>query len=166
MPTVTFTPSETDLIEANKLWLRTELRRRGNLLFFLCGAVIFAALASHIAADAGIRPRLLAIGGGVILWLAGVILILGVLRLQLPRRARKSFARNRVLHDAVKLSWSQDGLSFETERGHSQHDWDEFPKWAESEAVFIIFHADRLFHFIPKRALSVSESDELRSLLR
>ncbi len=166
MPIVRFAPSETDLIEANKLWLRQELWTRGNLLFFVCGAVIFALLALHFASDAGFGLSLVAAGMGAVTWLLAVSLILGIMRLWLPRRARHRFAQQKPLHSEVQLTWSEDGITFETESGYSRHAWDEFEKWAESRAVFILFYTDRLFSFVPKRALSAGEADELRSLLR
>jgi hypothetical protein len=165
MPTVKFTPSESDVVEANKLWLRRELVRGGNLLFFFCGGVVFAVLGWHFASDFGFDRRA-GFGAGVLVWIVGTSLILGIMRLRLPRLVRRDFEERRILRDEVELSWSEDdGVTVKTERGHSRHGWDEFKTWAESKAVIIIFHTNRMFTFIPKRALSESEIAGLRDLL-
>ena len=164
MPTVRFTPSETDVVEANKLWLRRELFRGGNLLFFFCGGVVFGVLGWHFASDFGF-DRSAGFAAGVLVWIVGSSLILGIMRLRLPRLVRRDFEEQRILRDEVELCWSEDGITVTTERGHSRHTWDEFKTWAESEAVFNIFHTNRMFTFIPKRALSVSETAEIRAML-
>lgn len=162
----TFVPSERDLIDANLLWLRLELRKAGNQLFLLSGAVLFALIAWHAASDADFRPRLAAAGLGVLLWIAAVGLILGIRRLSLPRRTRRQLRQQKSLQSEARLSWSEDGIQFETAEAHSRHAWGEFASWAESETIILLFHADKIFHFIPKRALSASEIDDLRALLR
>jgi hypothetical protein len=165
MPVVKFKLSESDVVEANKLWLRRELVRPGNLLFFLCGGVVFAVLGWHFASDFGF-DRWAGFGAGLLVWIVGTSLILGIMRLRLPRLVRRDFEEQRLLHDEVELSWSEDEVTVKTERGHSRHGWDEFRKWAESGAVFIVFHTNRMFTFIPKRALSESETAEIRDMLR
>lgn len=164
MPTIRYTPSEDDLIEANRLWFNRELRRGGNLLFFFCGGWIFGLLGWHFGSDAGIDP-LLAFGAGILVWLAGLFLILANMRRQIPKRVRREFAEQRALRDEVELNWSDDGLTATTAHGHSQHGWDEFRSWAENEAVFLLFHAERLFTAVPKRALSEAQVDELRGMI-
>lgn len=166
MASVRFVPSEADLIEANKLWLKTEVRTRGNLLFFASGAVLFALVALHAASAAGFGRDALAAAAGVITWVIAVCLILGIMRLWLPRRIRRQFRQQRSLRNEVQLTWSEQGITFEAENGHSRHAWDEFGRWAESKAIFILFYTDRLFTFVPKRALSESDVNELRALLR
>ena len=167
MPSVRFVPSEADLIEANKFCLQSELRTRGNLLFFICGAVLFALLALHVASEAEFGlGGLAAAAAGVITWIIAVCLILGIMRLRLPRRTRQQFRQQRSLYCEVQLTWSEQGITFAAENAHSRHAWDEFVKWAESNALFILFYTDRLFTFVPKRALSDSEVNELRALLR
>lgn len=166
MPTVNFTPCESDLVEANKLWFRSELWRRGNLLFYLAGAFVFALIASHFASDAGFDPGVPAAALGIVTWVVAVALIQGYYRLRLPRRAREQFAQRKSLHDAVQLSWSEDGIIMEAASGHSRHGWDEFGTWSESAEIFILFFEDRLFTFVPKRVLSTSDIDGLRSRLR
>ena len=164
MPTVRFTPSESDVVEANKLWLRRELVRGGNLLFFFCGGVVFGVLGWHFASDFGF-DRSAGFAAGVLVWLVGTSLILGIMRLRLPRLVRRDFQEQRILREEVELGWSEDGVTVTTERGHSRHTWDEFKTWAESQAVFIIFHTNRMFTFIPKRVLSAGEIAGLRDLL-
>ena len=164
VPTISYTPSEADLIEANRLWFRRELRRGGNLLFFFCGGWIFGLVGWHFGSDAGFDP-LLAFGAGILVWLAGLFLILANMRRQIPKRVRREFAEQRALRDEVELSWSDDGLTATTAHGHSQFGWDEFRSWTENEAVFLLFHAERLFTVVPKRALSEDQVDELRRLL-
>lgn len=124
----------------------------------------FGCVGWHMASNAGLNPQF-AFAAAVAAWLAIVSLVLGMLRLQLPGRTRRRFSEERSLHGEVRLSWSEDHLTFETSNGHSRHSWDEFGKWAESKAVFIVFYTERLFSFVPKRVLSSNEVEELRELL-
>ncbi len=166
MSSVTYTPSETDVAEANKLWLRSELRRQLNWPFLLGGAVLCALAGSFYVSDGGLVAIYVAAATGVAVWLSVLCVIVGSIRIWLPRAARKQFSRARSLFREVQVSWSADSITMETANGYSRHTWDEFANWAENKSVLGMFYTDRVFAFIPKRALSSAQADELRSILR
>lgn len=165
MGSVKFVPSERDLFEANKIWLGRELKKPSNLLFFLSVAVLAALLACYIAEHGRLRWNAAAAGVGAALWLVALGLILGAIRLRLPAMSRRSFAQQKWLRDEVEVTWSDEGILFETSKSHSRHDWDDFGKWAENRTVFVLFFADSLFSMIPKRVLTAHEVDDLRARL-
>ncbi|WP_166039909.1 YcxB family protein [Sphingosinicella sp. YJ22] len=165
MGRVRFVPSEADLLEANKIWLGMELRKPSNLIFFLSVTVLAALFACYIAADGQLRWSAQAGAIGAALGLVALGLILVVIRLRLPAMSRRSFAQQKWLGDEVEMTWSDDGILFETCNSHARHDWDGFGKWSENGAVFVLFFTDSLFSMIPKRVLAAHEADDLRTRL-
>ena len=165
MPTATFTPSEKDLIEANRLWFRSSLKSRGNVAFVVCGALICAAVAFHTVSDRMPTEIAMAVAAGVIFWSVVIALLVFGYPLMVPRQVRKQFKMQKSLHETVTLTWSDDEIRFETENSHSRHGWGDFPKWAEGRAIFLLYFTDNMFIFIPKAALAAGDADDLRSRL-
>ncbi len=166
MQTVSFTPSERDLVEANKLWLRSELRTRGNLLYLFSASLLCGFVGAWYAAGRSFSSSVQGAATGIaVLWLL-LLFIIGALRLSLPRRARQQFRQQRSIQRDAVLTWGADGLTMVTTSGYSRHTWAEFSKWAESEEIIGLFFTDRLLTFIPKRALSPDELTDLRRTLK
>ena len=87
-------------------------------------------------------------------------------RLLGPRNARRHFKAMKILHGPIQLSWSDDGLREITETSTVLSPWNHFRKWCEDELSFILFVAPTMYRVVPKRFLTPSQSDDLRSLLK
>lgn len=68
------------------------------------------------------------------------------------------------LPHAVELS--EDGLHFRTSASESRLKWDLITGWAEVERVFALFPSPLSFLPVPKRAMTDSQQEELRTILR
>lgn len=84
-----------------------------------------------------------------------------------PRRVAKkiiSGSPSASLPYAVELS--EDGLHFRTSASESRLTWNLITGWAEVERVFALFPSPLSFLPVPKRAMTDSQQEELRTILR
>ncbi len=83
-----------------------------------------------------------------------------------PWRARSLFRRQKVLHVPFRIEADGDGLVISSELGEVRLPWGILRNWKESRRLFLIYHADGLFHLIPKRLFaSFEEIEAFRGLL-
>jgi hypothetical protein len=160
---VSFTPEMADYIAASRAAWSRSMRQRP---FFVRLAVISLVVAMAGFAfgwsDGTLGDAVAAAGiavGAVLLWL---FLVCGLTWLLIPRRAGRLFRQQKTLNQENIFSWNDEGLSYRTPKGHSDLTWDDLHGWFERPAVFLFLLNDRLHHFVPKRALTQEQTDDLR----
>jgi hypothetical protein len=84
-----------------------------------------------------------------------------VVELSIPSGISENSAASRSKNTRSR----QFHLSFKTETSDSRVPWNSYTKFAEDEKTFILFQqGNQIFIPIPKRELSSSQIDELRSI--
>ena len=73
-------------------------------------------------------------------------------------------ARKAILRD-VEWDFTDEGVHVRSEVSDSRVAWPAFIKFRENDKVMVLFVQKNLGHFIPKRALTESEVQDLRKLI-
>jgi hypothetical protein len=101
-----------------------------------------------------------------------LLMTLGALPIMLAylymRRSRldKEYRKLRSLHLLQALDIDTQGFRLVTSEGIVRTKWTTYSKFAEDKESFVLFHRDSVVFFpIPKPHLSVSQVDELHTLL-
>lgn len=83
-----------------------------------------------------------------------------------PLWLRRDFRKhpNFAIPQTVRVE--ENGVSYESDLGHSETKWTAFAKFRETPNLFMIYSGARLFHVVPKRALIGSQLDGFRQLLQ
>lgn len=138
------------------------LRRRR----FIVRAACIALIGGIVGAGIGILGRgivtitevLFGISAAI-LWLA--TLLIGIFAL-MPRRSRRLFRQQRALDRVFSLTWTDERLAFKSDTSMSDMSWSDYHGWFETKDVFAFGLNEQLYHFAPKRAMSVAMIDDLR----
>jgi len=119
----------------------------------IIGAIILvcalASLSTHHYAQASI---------GIVL---GIVFIFG-LRIS----TSLAFKREASLKLKTTIVASEEGFETVNSRGKSTLNWSAFTRFTETRNIFMLYVQSRMFHLIPKRALSPEDVDRLRELLK
>ena len=94
---------------------------------------------------------------GLLYWLVIFSLIIAVGYLQLSRRVRHVFHQQKALHDEATVEWSDAGISFISQRGHSNFAWEDFIGVVVDRDVIIFRQSELLINFIPTRILNAAQ---------
>lgn len=99
------------------------------------------------------------------LWLA-LSAVIGLAVYEIPRfQARRAFAADPSAQGEFVYSFNETGVSTTFPTGRSYVEWRAFSKYQETTDLFLfVFHSGRKF-FLPKRAMSPEQINELRVLL-
>jgi hypothetical protein len=162
---VSFTPTEEDIVAGSRDWFRRALvqpRIKGALYV---AAIAGGLLGAAFALQAGGAPEraLRAAAFGAV---AGLLLVAGILALRyalLPGQALRAFRQNKTIHAPYSYSWSDEGISWESESASARVSWGDLYRWAEGRSAFLFAVSERGVHFVPHRALSEAESADLRA---
>jgi hypothetical protein len=149
---------ENDFVYAAKLAMQTrsKLARYKLYLFPLLGVFLIA-----IGVVAAIRRQDSTGLWPVVLW--GTVLL--CIPLLWNYQFRRAYRKIPLLRDRRTLDLDSSHLSFKTETSDSRVPWNSYTKFAEDEKTFILFQqGNQIFIPIPKRELSSSQIDELRSI--
>lgn len=159
---IPFQFNEDDLIAAARLHVWTSLATR-NALFFLVVVVIGAGLiVSTLLSESGTPD----VSGIVATAVVGVPAVLAILNyMSLPQNARRMYRQQKSLQETLAVEWSDDGMSWDGQAGHSRTPWSHYVKWCEDRRLFLLYHSDRLHQILPKRVLSSTDIDSIRSNL-
>jgi YcxB-like protein len=149
---------ETDFVSATRLAMRTrsKLARYKLYLFPLLGVFLIA-----VGVLAAIRRQDITGLWPVLMW--------GTILLCVPflwnYQFRRVYRKIPLLRDRRTLDLESSHLSFRTETSDSRAPWSSYTKFAEDEKTFILFQqGNQIFIPIPKRVLSSSQIDEVRSI--
>ncbi len=100
----------------------------------------------------------------------GVILFPGLLLVYkfivFPLWIRRDFRGHPNFSRTQTLRINEDGLHKESEVGPSETKWLAYTRFRETQNLFVLYLGERSIEAVPKRALSSSQLDELRQLLR
>lgn len=149
-----FTTTPTDVTAAYRAYLRwADTRPRG----FLSTAVV--GLLSSVA--------VLVFNGAMTAWVflpaVGVVLARVILRLLtyacVPRLARRTVGQQKNLQQEMRVELSESGLRAITATQDSYVAWVDYMAWSQDRHVIMLYQSDRLFQFIPMRAVTASAQE-------
>jgi len=84
----------------------------------------------------------------------------------LPRRIRKLYKQQRVLHEPHEIMFDATGISTTYSLANGTLPWSHVHKWRESKDLLLVYHSDAMFSIFPKRHFDPpSELDRFRELL-
>lgn len=159
---VTFTPTQRDYIEANRLWARSSRQRRP---LFWVAVVVLALAVINIVFDltAGI-PLGRAVNDVLIELIAGVVLLLAPLltSMFLGRSVASMFAQRLSMADAVHARWDDEGLILSASSGLTNQPWSTLHRWVADARSIVFLPTDRMMLLIPMRSLSAEQAADLR----
>jgi hypothetical protein len=100
------------------------------------------------------------------IWLA-ISALLGIVVYALPRfQIRRELRRRPDLQGEIVLLLGPAGIEVTFATGKSQLQWRAYSKYRETAHLFVLTASSSGSRFIPKRAMSPQQVEELRSLLR
>jgi hypothetical protein len=156
---IVFTPTEQDYVAANRAYLRRNIRRRLPLAVAVATLTIYMLQSLSLGGFAPWTSLVASIGIGIVIALAmwfGPELILA-------RAAARLFRQQRTLHNEFQYRWSDEGLAHESPNGQGRIAWKDMYRWHDGETVFLFLLNARLYLFLPHRALSATEREDLRA---
>ena len=93
--------------------------------------------------------------GGLVVCLALLLIVFGAL-VVVPSQVYRGSEK---LKQEYEITFSVDGLHFQTAGIDSRLEWELYKNWIEGPEFFILYHGEREFSVIPKRAF---ENDDER----
>ena len=91
----------------------------------------------------------------------GTILMFG-----LRFSTKLTFKRESALQIEMSVIASEAGIEFLNSRGNSSLNWSAFVRYFETKRLFMLYVQSKMFHLIPKRALSPAALIDLREVLQ
>ena len=88
-------------------------------------------------------------------------------QLVLPRKARKIFAQQKLLHGPMEIVITPDGFSTAAAHGTSNLKWSELHKYKAGKRLMLVYQSDVIFHMFPRRWFaSDADWDQLQAYLK
>ena len=78
----------------------------------------------------------------------------------------RAFAKEKRLQQQFDVQISDEGIELSNQNGKTLSLWPAIDKFAESNALFMLFCGQRTFHALPKRAFGADQANQFRELLR
>ncbi|HEY9346620.1 MAG TPA: YcxB family protein [Inquilinus sp.] len=158
----TFQFNEDDLVAAARLHVWTALTTWKTLLFLVIVVIGAGLIVSTLLSESGTPD----VSGTVATAAVGVPAVLAILHyMSLPQNARRMHRQQKSLQESLAVEWSDDGMNWDGQTGHSRTPWSHYVKWCEDRRLFLLYHSDRLHQILPKRVLSSADIDSIRSNL-
>ena len=159
MRTVSFTLTAQDLVAAQRLQLRTNLRKTliSASVIGLVVLVFFTNDKDRTLLDLARSIAMFAVIAAILVWILGF---------QQARESRKLHAQTAAFHHPFTLSWSDQGLRFDSESGVCTLGWTDFTRVVDDKATILLYQNDRMAQIIPKRALSADQIADLLGAAR
>lgn len=158
------TLTEDDYVAAQRLhfWSTTLSAKSLRRLFLIWAATVaLLAIAFQFTSDrTANRPDSFAVMAVVL----AVLLVAANIAPQLliaGRRVRHVFRQQKSLQREIEFTWSQEGLTARDAQSRSHTPWRDYVRWRQGEAVFLFYHSDQLYQFIPRRALTPEQAEDL-----
>lgn len=101
--------------------------------------------------------RLSSVGIGVVLGLPLVFLI--VVYWMAPMMGRRQYRQSALLRAEGTVSWDDEALTFESDRGHARIPFGEFHRWGESADLVMLYQTEMFFNLLPKAPLGGAAED-------
>jgi len=154
MMEVRFKPTEEDGLNVLR---SSTMPRWGMFLFVLMLGLLFLVgifLINHDLLLAGWLWLALSAGIGI-----GVY--------EVPRiQVRRSLRNNPSAHGEIVYIFDDRGSFATFPTGESRLDWGAYTKYKETGPMFLLFFSPYRYTWIPKRAMSPEQAEELRGLLK
>jgi hypothetical protein len=149
---------ENDFVSAGRLAMQKRSKLAMYKLYIL--PLIGVLLIASGVISAIERPNITGLWP-VILW--GTVLL--CVPLLWNYQFRRAYRKAPLLRDRRTLDLDSSHITFKTETSDARVPWNFYTKFAENEKIFILFQqGNQIFIPIPKRELSSSQIDELRSI--
>lgn len=151
--------SADDLVIAGQLNFRKRGYRARTLVFTIACLLILGG--PWLLLDAA--PFVLGAGllGGI---MALTLLFPMIYFWSIPRQMRKQYQQNPGLRDEMRLSWTEDILTLESERGRTTMGWRDYHRMVEGETLFLLYHSYAAYSPIPKTAVGDEHISAFRRL--
>ncbi|MCC2977622.1 YcxB family protein [Sphingomonas sp. PL-96] len=158
-----FTLSADDYVSMQRTVFVRQLRSRrfAIRLSLLQAAVLTASLLFFVMAG---EPLQEAAWLGVLTLLAGTIglsIVIGGHFLLLPRRARRLFTQQRMLHHPVEVTWDSAGICWRTPHGVTTYPWNQYIAWQRTPRLFLLYASDLVLYAVPTQALDMQAEEDL-----
>lgn len=161
MNSVAFQPTAEDLLAANRLSFMTTVKSRRVAKSYVLGSLAVGAGTACVFWAWQLGPIILGAAIGFVYWLIFFSLILLSGYLRLPRQVRRIYGQQKSLHDITTVDWSNDTISFASNRATSKFQWIEFVKIIKGRETIILRQSDVVMNFIPLRVLSVQQAEDI-----
>lgn len=160
-PFVSFTPTMEDFASAQRLCVRRIWL--GSLRLW---SVIALVLGLGMLAATLIGPS----DAWIYFGIGGTIGYAGLAFFQyfvwLPRRARRIYAQQKTLQLPIGVSWSDESYFVSSQVAHSALSWTDYESWRMDKTVILFMQSERLFQFLPRRALTAEQFDGILAAIK
>ncbi len=164
-----FTLTQQQYLNANKLYFWSSLRSAKSArslgwltgLYFIVGMIVMYFEQQLLDAAEIFRIAAIAFAGAFVVLFVCYL----VAYLMLPRRTRKLFAQQRLLHLPQNFEITDNAILLESELYNTKVPYDLVFKWAENSAVMAVYHSDQTFQIFPKDIVPASAIDAIRANL-
>ena len=163
-----FTMTETTYLQANRLhfWFAV---RNGKFLRVLGWIIPFyfaLDIATNYIDEVPLREMdWLKYGGMVVLCILAILLCYGLGYLLLPRRARKLFAQQKLLHSVQNVEFTNEAIITFSDLSTTKLPYAMAHKWLENREIFLVYFSDSSFHFFPVRVVGSDAINAIRANL-
>ena len=161
MRSVSFVPTEADLIAANRLHFWTSLKWKRTVWSYVLGGLVFTLIGALFTEGNSAWAIMVGAIMGFIFWSILLAWILAVNYLLIPPRSGRAFRQMKTLQSQTDINWSPERIQLESAQGSLDLDWRDFVRIIQGREVILLFQSDHLFNFIPKRALSGEQTTDL-----
>jgi hypothetical protein len=79
---------------------------------------------------------------------------------------RRAFRQGEAMRSPIRLSWSEDSLTFDTSASHARYGWDQFYRWTSSERTLLLYRDSQFLIPIPRRVLPTGAYEQMVEALR
>lgn len=155
-----------DIKQAQRLHFWQFVRSRRGMIRIAVSCVrataLFALVLLLVKGKTGVSPILafaLASPFIVMACSAAVIFLFG------NRLARKALDQQKTLRTPYRVSWTDLGISVESEYGDTRMPWGEFRKLREDRHLILLYESDRLYRLIPKRCFTPAQLADFQACM-
>jgi YcxB-like protein len=104
-------------------------------------------------------------------WLGGLSvvssIVIRIAAFEVPRmRARRAFKNSPSIQGEIDVTFTDKGAVWKYPTGESYLNWQGYIKHKETGVAFLLYHSPDRYTFIPKRAMSPEQIEELRGMLK
>jgi len=167
---ISFVPTVSDHVAAQRLWLISYLRRRPiKIVFALFSIAAIISLALVIAGTMVEGGSLWNSLGDVALPLAVPLVFIGLQVLawaRVPRAIRRMSQQQPSLLSETTWHWDDDGLTASSAAGTSVVRWADLYRWLSGPTSIALMLNERMLLIMPRRFLSEVQARDLEETLR
>lgn len=84
----------------------------------------------------------------------------------LKANLRRQFDSSPALQAPKIVTFDDEGMAGASDLGGGITKWEAFTEAAETEALFLFFTSNKFAHFVPKRAFTLQQQEQIRNLTK